>query len=204
MVLRCFATPGTPFFTLLHEALKLHCTRPRLALPCAVVGHNSVHVKRRAVHRERVAAQRLIVHEANDHVRRRPPRDVDAAIESGGRHLVSEWAGRSDLAIERRCGVLRHIGAALRTRAEKLAQLESRDCGKPIAESRVDIETCAALFDYYAEIAPEMLADQPIALPDDAGAFRARVVPHAVGMVGAVTPWNYPLMQAVVGSLVGC
>ena len=130
--------------------------------------------------------------------------DVDAAIESGGRHLVSEWAGRSDLAIERRCGVLRHIGASLRTRTEELAQRESRDCGKPIAESRVDIETCAALFDYYAEIAPEMLADQPIALPDDAGAFRARVVPHAVGMVGAVTPWNYPLMQAVVGSLVGC
>jgi acyl-CoA reductase-like NAD-dependent aldehyde dehydrogenase len=130
--------------------------------------------------------------------------DVDAAIESGGRHLVSEWAGRSDLAIERRRGVLRHIGASLRMRAEELAQLESRDCGKPIAESRVDIETCAALFDYYAEIAPEMLADQPIALPDVAGAFRARVVPHAVGMVGAVTPWNYPLMQAVVGSLVGC
>ena len=123
--------------------------------------------------------------------------DVAAAVESGGRHLVSEWVGRSDLAIERRCNVLRRIGAALRTRAEELAQLESRDCGKPITESRVDLETCAALFDYYAEIAPEMLTDQPLTLPDEAEAFRARIVPHPVGLVGAVTPWNYPLMQAV-------
>ena len=122
--------------------------------------------------------------------------DVDSAIESGRRHLASGWAGRDDLAIERRCGVLRCIGAALRTRTEEFAQLESRDCGKPIAESRVDLEMCAALFDYYAEIAPRSLAEQPLALPDES--FHARVVPHPIGLVGAVTPWNYPLMQAIV------
>ena len=120
--------------------------------------------------------------------------DVDAAVTRGRRHLASSWASRG--AVDGRCDVLRRMGAALRERLEEFSQLETLDCGKPIAESRVDIETCAALFDYYAELAPGVLLDEPLAVPDDA--FASRVVPHPVGLVGAVTPWNYPLMQAVV------
>eukprot|EP00908_Phaeocystis_cordata_P025756 Transcript_8235.p1 GENE.Transcript_8235~~Transcript_8235.p1 ORF type:complete len:504 (+),score=208.49 Transcript_8235:80-1591(+) len=120
--------------------------------------------------------------------------DVDAAVTRGRSHLASSWASRG--AVDGRCDVLRRMGAALRERLEEFSQLETLDCGKPIVESRVDIETCAALFDYYAELAPGVLLDEPLAVPDDA--FASRVVPHPVGLVGAVTPWNYPLMQAVV------
>ena len=53
---------------------------------------------------------------------------------------------------------------------------------------------CIDVFEYMAELAPKMLKPSPIALPD--GDFRSSIVPAAAGVVGAITPWNYPLMQA--------
>ena len=120
--------------------------------------------------------------------------DVDAAVAAGQTVVASSWAGKASMAD--RCAVLRQIGSSLRTRLEELSLLETRDCGKPIGESRVDIETCAQLFEYYADVAPSVLADEPLPLPDDA--FSSRIVASPVGVVGAVTPWNYPLMQAAV------
>ena len=68
---------------------------------------------------------------------------VDAAVAAGRSVVASSWAGKD--ALPDRCAVLRRIGATLRTRLEELALLETRDCGKPIRESRADIETCAQL-----------------------------------------------------------
>ena len=56
---------------------------------------------------------------------------------------------------------------------------------------------CADICEYYAETAPRVLADEtPREVPDSA--FGSRIVPYPVGVVGLVTPWNYPLMQAVL------
>ena len=95
-----------------------------------------------------------------------------------------------------RAAALRALAAGVRRDSERLAELETRDTGKPIAESRVDMATCGDLFEYYAEIAPEILSEETLVIPDDD--FSARVVPSAAGVVAAVTPWNYPLMQAVL------
>ena len=54
---------------------------------------------------------------------------------------------------------------------------------------------CVDLLEYYADIAPSVLRDEPLELPD--ADFGSRIVPHPAGVVAAVTPWNYPLMQAV-------
>jgi len=104
---------------------------------------------------------------------------------------------------EQRAEVLRSIAAQLREPGKlgELSVIESRDCGKPLAESEVDISFCADVFDYYAEIAPKHLAPQPLPLPGGEGAgdnFAARVENEPLGVVGCVTPWNYPLMQAVM------
>ena len=68
----------------------------------------------------------------------------------------------------------------------------------PPLQARADIDTCAALCDYYAEVAPRALAEQPLdGDVDGAGAgVSARVVHEPRGVVGLITPWNYPLMQA--------
>jgi len=88
------------------------------------------------------------------------------------------------------------MSAAIRGQSETLARLETLDCGKPIRETRADMEASAAVFDYYADAAPRLLADEPLPATDKA--FTSRVVCAPAGVVGAITPWNYPLMQACV------
>lgn len=50
---------------------------------------------------------------------------------------------------------------------------------------------------FYADLAEELGAEEPeeIAVPDDN--FRTRVVREPIGVIGAITPWNYPLLMAV-------
>eukprot|EP00445_Apocalathium_hangoei_P000102 CAMPEP_0203839358 /NCGR_PEP_ID=MMETSP0359-20131031/127_1 /ASSEMBLY_ACC=CAM_ASM_000338 /TAXON_ID=268821 /ORGANISM="Scrippsiella Hangoei, Strain SHTV-5" /LENGTH=552 /DNA_ID=CAMNT_0050753379 /DNA_START=30 /DNA_END=1688 /DNA_ORIENTATION=- len=128
--------------------------------------------------------------------------DVDRAVRSAKARFdaTSSWAGK---AAEERSEVLRRVARTLREPA-KLAELcviESRDCGKTLAESSGDIGFCADVFDYYADIAPKHLAPTSLPLPEGAGGdedFFAQLVQEPLGVVGCVTPWNYPLMQAVM------
>ena len=121
--------------------------------------------------------------------------DVDKAVDAAKAVANSEWANR-DMA-DARAASLRALGDAIRRDKEALSVVETMDCGKTISESRVDMDACADLCDYYADITPAALAQEtPIALPD--ADFASRVVASPVGVVAAVTPWNYPLMQAVV------
>ena len=60
-----------------------------------------------------------------------------------------------------------------------------------------DIDVCIDLCEYYADVAPDRVAqDESLALPD--ADFSSRICASPVGVVAAITPWNYPLMQAVV------
>ena len=118
---------------------------------------------------------------------------VEACVDSAQACLTSAWSRPS--AVEDRAGALRAIGAELRERTEELANLETLDCGKPLSESRADLAFCADVCDYYADLAPAVLVDEPIKLPDEA--FLSRIVPAPAGVAACITPWNYPLMQAV-------
>ena len=119
--------------------------------------------------------------------------EVEAAVGSAQACLSSAWSKPS--AVEDRAAALRLIGGELRSRIEELARLETLDCGKTINESRGDIGFCADVCDYYADLAPRMLVDKALELPDDA--FRSRIVPAPAGVAACITPWNFPLMQAV-------
>jgi len=58
------------------------------------------------------------------------------------------------------------------------------------------MEMCASAFNYYAGIAPQKLA--PMQLPKEEDGYDSKVVHDPIGVAGLVTPWNYPLMQAVL------
>ena len=79
---------------------------------------------------------------------------------------------------------------------EHFAQVESLDCGKTISESRGDIQWCADTFAYMAQIAPEPLKAKPLPLADEG--WDSKVVHEPAGVAGLITPWNFPLMQAVL------
>jgi succinate-semialdehyde dehydrogenase / glutarate-semialdehyde dehydrogenase len=92
---------------------------------------------------------------------------------------------------ETRAVALRQIAAALRTEKEHLAHLATSEMGKPIAQSRDEVEKCARTLDFYADRGAEYLAIRPAATE----ATKSYVSFRPLGTVLAVMPWNFPYWQ---------
>ncbi|MGP3591971.1 succinate-semialdehyde dehydrogenase [Vagococcus sp. WN89Y] len=119
--------------------------------------------------------------------------EVDAALElaaSGYR----QWRQTS---VAERAQKLRDVGAVLRVRGEEMAQMMSREMGKPILQARAEVNKSAALCDWYAEHGPAMLASEPTQVEEN----RARIEYRPLGPVLAVMPWNFPLWQVLRGAV---
>jgi succinate-semialdehyde dehydrogenase/glutarate-semialdehyde dehydrogenase len=85
----------------------------------------------------------------------------------------------------------------LDTDVEPLAEILTREMGKPIAAARAEVRKCAKGMRFYAEHAEGFLADEPLDDPSKVGASRALARYQPLGVVLAVMPWNYPLWQVV-------
>lgn len=119
--------------------------------------------------------------------------DVARAIASSRACFDGGWATSP---IKDRVTLLKRVSDAIAEELDLLAVEESRESGKPITEAKADIQVCADMFMYYAELLEKGELD-PIECVSPEG-FTSRVVKEPVGVVGCITPWNYPLMQAVV------
>ncbi len=118
-------------------------------------------------------------------------KQVIEAVESAEKSYQSGiWSGKS---VQERADVLGKIGRILRERSEEFAQVETVNVGKPIKESRfIDIPAAIDTFEYYASIANCLVGECP-----DVGKgiidFTRR---EPLGVVGLITPWNFPLLLA--------
>ena len=113
--------------------------------------------------------------------------DVEAAI---ARAKAAFPAWRS-VQPEDRTSLLRRFAEAIEDRAEDLAKLEARNVGKPIADARGEMGAVVHLFHYMAA-APERLFGKTIPVAGGVDmTFR-----EPLGVVGLITPWNYPLWLA--------
>ena len=112
---------------------------------------------------------------------------LEAALNAAAA-AAPHWQARS---IPERCQLLRTAAAVLRRRAKELARLITLEMGKPITESRAEIEKSAVGCEYYAGAAPSFLADEVI--ESDAG--RSLVAYQPLGTVLAIMPWNFPFWQ---------
>jgi acyl-CoA reductase-like NAD-dependent aldehyde dehydrogenase len=99
------------------------------------------------------------------------------------------WPGTPD---DERGRVLARAAELVRAAADELARLESLDVGKPIAEAQGDVAEAARILEYYAGW-PTKLAGESFPVSAEALSL---VVHEPVGVVAAITPWNYPLMLA--------
>jgi betaine-aldehyde dehydrogenase len=89
--------------------------------------------------------------------------------------------------------VLRRAADLLRTRNDELAELETRDTGKPIQETRVvDVVSGADCLEYFAGVAPT-IAGEHLDLGASAFGYTRR---EALGVVAGIGAWNYPLQIA--------
>lgn len=111
--------------------------------------------------------------------------DVDAAVAAARRALHGPW-GR--MTATERGRVLTRLSQLITQHHAELAELESRDAGKPIQQARVDITACARYFEYYGGAADKLHGET---IPYAAGStVMALRVPH--GVTGHIIPWNYP------------
>lgn len=92
---------------------------------------------------------------------------------------------------------LRDLGAALRNRAEEMAQTISREMGKPILQARAEVAKSAGLCDWYAEHGPAMLRAEPTLVENHNAVIEYR----PLGPILAVMPWNFPLWQVLRGAV---
>jgi phenylacetaldehyde dehydrogenase len=115
--------------------------------------------------------------------------DVDEAVRAA-REAFPAWR---DLPPARRAELLWNLGTRISEATDELAQLETLDNGKPIGEAlAVDIPLCAELFRYYAGWATKI--EGQTATPSF-GSFHTYMRREPVGVVGAIIPWNFPLLM---------
>jgi acyl-CoA reductase-like NAD-dependent aldehyde dehydrogenase len=113
--------------------------------------------------------------------------DADTAI-ARARDAFPAWR---DVQPDDRSRLLRRLADALDAEQENLAQLESKNTGKPIGDSRGEMAMVAETFHYYAGMPERLLGDT---IPVSGGVdvtFR-----EPLGVVGLIVPWNFPLTIA--------
>jgi gamma-glutamyl-gamma-aminobutyraldehyde dehydrogenase len=117
--------------------------------------------------------------------------DVDVAVASARAAFDSgRWAGQSPAARKR---VLQRFAEKIMAAKEELALLETLDMGKPIAHAlAVDVASTARCIAWYAE-AVDKVYDEIAPTGRNALALITR---EPVGVVGAIVPWNYPMIMA--------
>ncbi|MGB8432637.1 MAG: aldehyde dehydrogenase [Burkholderiales bacterium] len=113
--------------------------------------------------------------------------DVDEAIRiADAAWRRSDWR---DLQPHARAGILYRISTLIRERAEELAQLQRRDNGKPINETRALVASAAGTFQFFAA-ACETLEET---LTPPRGDYLTMSIHEPLGVVAAITPWNSPI-----------
>src|SRR5512144_2228243 len=119
--------------------------------------------------------------------------DVDKAVKAARAQMEpgSEW---QKMKPRDRAKVMWRLADLLTARAEEIGRIETIDNGKPIFESQfVDTPAAAECLYYFAGWSGKVTGET-IPIADNAFTYTLR---ELVGAVGAITPWNFPLMLAV-------
>jgi betaine-aldehyde dehydrogenase len=115
--------------------------------------------------------------------------DVDKAVRAARRAFDEGWR---DVTAQERGRILFRLAEQVRKDAKALAELETLNSGKPLAESEYDMNDVATCFEYYGGLATK-LHGEVINVPDNAMSLALR---EPLGVAGQIIPWNYPLLMA--------
>lgn len=116
--------------------------------------------------------------------------DVNRAVAAARRAFDDgPWPG---MRASDRGRILRRIAELIRTRLDTLAELETRNSGKAIADARDEVGGAANTFEYYAGAADKLFGET-IPMGDNGFDFTLR---EPVGVVAEIVPWNFPIVIA--------
>jgi aldehyde dehydrogenase (NAD+) len=115
--------------------------------------------------------------------------DIDRAVAAAWEAYETEWA---DTDATERQRLLTEIADRIENRRSELAKIETLDNGKPIREARADVALVADQFRYFAGA---VRTHEGETIPSGDGK-NIQTIREPYGVVGAVVPWNFPLLIA--------
>ncbi|MGL5138883.1 MAG: aldehyde dehydrogenase family protein, partial [Beijerinckiaceae bacterium] len=126
--------------------------------------------------------------------------DVDRAVRAARAAFETGPWGR--LTATERGRLLVKLGEAVLANQAALAELEARDCGKPLKQAKADVTATARYFEFYGSAADKLHGET---IPFLNG-YTVAVVRDPHGVTGHVIPWNYPLQifSRSVGAALAC
>src|SRR5437879_1879544 len=134
-----------------------------------------------------------VVNPTTERVIGRVPRanreEVKEALEAA-RDAQPKWEDTPPI---KRASFLFKIAQLIRRDKERLAEVLTAEQGKPLFESRLEIEGSAENFEYYAEFARRIQGD---VLPSDNPRQSIMILKLPLGVVASITPWNFPSAMA--------
>lgn len=113
--------------------------------------------------------------------------EVTSMLEKAG-EVFDSWR---NVPIAQRASLMVKAGNILRENVEEYATMITLEMGKPIKESRAEVNKCAWVCDYYAANAEDFLKDEVIATD----AQKSLVKHDPIGCILAIMPWNFPFWQ---------
>jgi betaine-aldehyde dehydrogenase len=123
--------------------------------------------------------------------------DVDIAVAAAKACLYSPAWGYASTGAQRAV-ILRAFAEILTSRKEEIIHLECLDQGKPKREAAADIGDVLTACEHFAKLAEEQDSHQDLEVNNGTeGEFTSKIHLEPIGVVAAITPWNYPLLMAV-------
>jgi len=116
--------------------------------------------------------------------------DVDRAVEAA-RQALPEWL---ECTPGERAELLLKLADVIEANAEELAEIESRNVGKPLSYARDEMPVCADNLRFFAGAARVL---EGRASGEYMRGYTSILRREPIGIVGGIAPWNYPLMMAV-------
>jgi succinate-semialdehyde dehydrogenase/glutarate-semialdehyde dehydrogenase len=117
---------------------------------------------------------------------------TDEQIQSAIASAHTAYEQWKDVAVQDRAGIVKRVATLFTERADELAAIITEEMGKPLSESKGEAEFCTDIFNYFADEAPRLMADQEIKTFSGGRALIQRL---PVGPLLGVMPWNYPYYQ---------
>jgi succinate-semialdehyde dehydrogenase / glutarate-semialdehyde dehydrogenase len=112
-------------------------------------------------------------------------RDAEQAVRAA-RQAFSDWSGKT---ARERSQFLYAAYEKMKEQKEELAVILTTEQGKPLKEARAEIDSAASYFLWYAEEANRLYGE---IIPSSNKHKRLMVIPQPIGVVAAITPWNFP------------
>jgi len=102
-----------------------------------------------------------------------------------------EWSKASTVA--ERAALVRRVGELHTERRKELADIIVAEMGKPVGQARGEVDFSASIYEFYADNAEALMADEPIELMGGEGS--AVVRRSSLGVLLGIMPWNFPYYQ---------